>query len=51
LIEKNRVHNLFDAQLTSNQQSYGFFIGADPSAAKANRVINNLIYNMNGNGP
>jgi hypothetical protein len=50
LIEKNRVHNLFDAQLNSTQQSYGFFIGSDPSAAKANRVINNLVYNMNGNG-
>ena len=50
LIEKNRVHNLFDAQLTSTQQSYGFFIGSDPSAAKANQVINNLVYNMNGNG-
>jgi hypothetical protein len=50
LVEKNRIHNLFDAQLSSTQQSYGVFIGSDPSAAKANRVINNLVYNMNGNG-
>jgi hypothetical protein len=51
LIEKNKVHNLFDAQLTSLQNTYGFFIGSDPAAANANKVINNLVYNMNGNGP
>jgi len=50
LVEKNKIHNLFDAMPTSTQISYGVFIGSDPIAAKANMVINNLVYNMNGNG-
>jgi trimeric autotransporter adhesin len=50
LVEKNKIHNLFDAMPTSTQISYGIFIGSDPVAAKANKVINNLVYNMNGNG-
>ncbi len=50
LVEKNRVHNLFGAIKTSTQTSYGIFIGSDPTATNPNKVINNLIYDMNGNG-
>ena len=52
LIEKNKVHNLFDAIPTSTQSSDGFFIGVSPSPAVGNEnvVVNNLVYNMNGNG-
>lgn len=50
LIEKNKVHNLFSQIPSSTQISYGFFIGTDPPAGKENRVINNLVYDMNGNG-
>ena len=50
LIEKNKVHNMFDAMPTITQISYGFFMGADAPVGQPNKVINNLVYNMNGNG-
>ncbi|MFY7965989.1 MAG: T9SS type A sorting domain-containing protein [Chitinophagaceae bacterium] len=50
LVEKNKVHNLFDLLPTSTQVSYGIFIGSDATTNNPNKVINNLVYNMNGNG-
>lgn len=50
LVEKNRIHNLFGAIKTSTQIGYGIFIGSDPIATNPNKVINNVIYDMNGNG-
>jgi hypothetical protein len=50
LIEKNKVHNLFDAMLTNTSITYGVFVGADAAPGVENKVINNLFYNYNGNG-
>ncbi|MBS4044176.1 MAG: right-handed parallel beta-helix repeat-containing protein, partial [Chitinophagaceae bacterium] len=50
LVEKNKIHNLFDAAPTLTSTTYGVYIGADGLSGQENKVINNLIYNMNGNG-
>lgn len=48
LIEKNRIHNLFDGATGSTSTAYGIYIsGSGASAAQPNRVENNLVYNMN----
>jgi len=51
LVEKNKVHNMFDAQLTSTSTTYGLYDGADATVGQENKFINNLVYSMNGNGP
>jgi hypothetical protein len=50
LVEKNRVHNMFDALPTSTSTFYGIYVGADAKPGQENKIINNLIYNINGNG-
>lgn len=50
LVEKNRVHNMFDAQLASTSTCYGIYVGADAKPGQENKIVNNLIYNANGNG-
>ena len=51
LLEKNRVHNMFDAVSTPTSTSYGIYVGtAAATAAQPTRVVNNLVYNMGGNG-
>ncbi|MFY7886933.1 MAG: hypothetical protein ACOVOV_19025, partial [Dolichospermum sp.] len=50
LIEKNKINNLFDAFATSTSTAYGIYISADATTGLENRLINNLIYNFNGNG-
>ncbi len=50
VVEKNKVHNLFNAMLTNTSSIDGIFIGANPAAGHDNKVINNLIYNVNGSG-
>jgi parallel beta-helix repeat protein len=50
LVEKNTVHNMFDALSTNTSTSYGVYVGADGTAGNENKVINNLIYNIGGNG-
>jgi len=50
LVEKNKVHNFFDQMTTSTSTCYTFYVAADGTAAAPNRYINNLVYNMNGNG-
>jgi trimeric autotransporter adhesin len=48
LIEKNRIHNLFDGATGSSSSAFGIYVGASGvSAAQPNRVENNLIYNIN----
>jgi len=47
LIEKNRIHNLFDALPTNTSAAYPIYIGTSGTAALVNRVENNLIYNIN----
>jgi len=50
LVEKNRVHNYFDAIQTNTSTCYSFYVAADGTAAMPNRYINNLVYQMGGNG-
>lgn len=51
LVEKNKVHNLFDAQLSSTSIAYGVLVtGADAVVGNENKIINNVFYNFNGNG-
>jgi hypothetical protein len=50
LIQRNKIHNLFDAASTSTSTSYGIYIGTDATTANPTKVINNLIYNIGGNG-
>jgi hypothetical protein len=50
LIEKNIVHNMFDMATTSTSTCYGIYVGTDGAAGQENKVINNLIYNIGGNG-
>jgi hypothetical protein len=49
-IEKNRIHNMFDGQPTSTSIFYGVYVGADGKSNQINKVINNLVYDINGNG-
>ncbi|HET9505548.1 MAG TPA: T9SS type A sorting domain-containing protein [Hymenobacter sp.] len=51
-IAKNRVHDDFTGQATpSTAFSYGIFLatGTGATATSPNSVVNNVIYNMNGN--
>ncbi|MFY7886782.1 MAG: beta strand repeat-containing protein, partial [Dolichospermum sp.] len=51
LIEKNIIHNMNDLQPTSTSTCYGIFISADATSyTNANKIQNNLIYNLGGNG-
>jgi len=47
LIEKNRIHNLFDALATSTSAAYPIYISTAGTATQVNRIENNLIYNIN----
>ncbi|MEO5571696.1 MAG: right-handed parallel beta-helix repeat-containing protein, partial [Bacteroidia bacterium] len=50
LVEKNRIHNMFGASSTSTSIFYGIYHLADGTAGAPNKVINNLIYDINHNG-
>ncbi|RYE20346.1 MAG: hypothetical protein EOP51_18005, partial [Sphingobacteriales bacterium] len=51
LIEKNRIHNTFDAMLTSTSTAYGISVTSnDAPSTEPNLIVNNLIYNMNSSG-
>lgn len=51
LVEKNRVHNLFDGfTTTSTAATYGFYLTSSGTAAVPNRIENNAIYNIVSNG-
>ena len=50
LIQRNKIHNLFDVVTTPTSTSYGIYIGTDATTANPTKVINNLIYNIGGNG-
>jgi trimeric autotransporter adhesin len=49
LIEKNKVHNFFDAY-TSTSAVYAFYNSADGTSGNENKFYNNTVYNINGNG-
>ena len=52
LVSKNRVHNPFGGALSSTSTFYGiFFSSASATSGFSNKVYNNLIYDVNGNGP
>ena len=50
LIEKNRIHNTHGA-VSSTSANYGiYFTASDGTSTAPNKVVNNMIYNMNSNG-
>jgi hypothetical protein len=51
LVERNRIHNMYDALLTNTGTIYGIYDGADGLLGQENKMINNVIYNINHNGP
>jgi hypothetical protein len=51
-ISKNRMHNNSDAALTATASAFPILLlASDGTVAEPNIISNNLIYNMNGNGP
>ncbi|RYE11675.1 MAG: hypothetical protein EOP51_32720, partial [Sphingobacteriales bacterium] len=51
LFDGNSIHDTNGASASSTSSLYGIYItGADATAAQPNRVVNNLIFNFNGNG-
>lgn len=51
LIEKNRIHNTHDVATSLTGSAYAvYFSGCDAPVGEENQVINNLVYNFNGNG-
>ncbi|MDX5512011.1 MAG: right-handed parallel beta-helix repeat-containing protein [Hymenobacteraceae bacterium] len=51
LVEKNRVHNPFDGDRTSTSSVFGVWSSSnDAPAGQENLIVNNLIYNLNGEG-
>src|SRR5204863_5858657 len=51
LIERNRIHNTHDNASSLTGASYPIYFNSCTAAAgKENKVINNLIYNINSNG-
>ena len=51
-VEKNRVHQAFSASATNANAVYAIYVATSTSATTAmpNDVINNLIYDLDGNG-
>jgi len=51
-IEKNRIHDAFAGNATSTSVAYGIYLGtgAGATATAPNEVINNVLYNLSGNG-
>lgn len=51
LIERNRIRSTHDNATDLTGLAYGIYsINADAAAGRENRAVNNLIYDMNGNG-
>lgn len=49
-IERNRIHDLFKANPTATNTFYGLQFFASGTLGNENRVINNVVYNMESNG-
>jgi Ig-like domain CHU_C associated/Secretion system C-terminal sorting domain/Periplasmic copper-binding protein (NosD) len=50
-IEKNKVHNLFDAVPTNTSTVYGIYVsGAGISAVQPNKIENNILYKITNSG-
>lgn len=51
IVSKNKIHDIFNAQLTTTNDYYGIVhSGTDALATLENVVVNNAIYNIRGNG-
>lgn len=50
LVSGNRIHNMFDAFTTSTSTCYCIYVSADGTVSNPIKVINNLAYNIGGNG-
>lgn len=50
LVEKNKIHDLFDAIKTNTSFCTPIFIGTDPAVGQETQVLNNLIYGLVSNG-
>ena len=50
VVEKNRIHNMFDNMPADVSIMYGIHVASDGLAGQENRIINNLVYNNNYNG-
>jgi parallel beta-helix repeat protein len=51
MVSKNQIHNPFDGNTASTSAAFGvYFTASDATAGNENLVVNNLVYNFNGNG-
>jgi parallel beta-helix repeat protein len=50
LVEKNRIHDVFPSGSTTTSTAAGIYAITSGTAAASNVLVNNLIYNMGGNG-
>lgn len=50
LVERNRIHNMFDAMPSNTSTLYGIYTSGTGVSGQENRIINNAIYNPGGNG-
>ncbi|MCW5904230.1 MAG: T9SS type A sorting domain-containing protein [Chitinophagaceae bacterium] len=50
LVEKNRLHNMYDGNTTSTSSIYVIYVATDGTSANPNRIENNAIYSIGGNG-
>jgi hypothetical protein len=50
LVEKNRVTNLFGGNTSSTYTAYAFYCSVDATAGNENKFINNLVYDLGGDG-
>ncbi len=51
IVSKNKLHNPFDGNTASTSAAFGvYFTGCDAVLGSENLVVNNLVYNFNGNG-
>jgi hypothetical protein len=51
-VEKNRIHDAFNGNAASTSLLYGIYLGtgAGATATAPNDVVNNVFYNLSGNG-
>ena len=50
IVNRNAIHNLYDAATTSTSTAYALYSGSDGLATNPNIIMNNLIYGFNHNG-
>jgi hypothetical protein len=51
-IEKNRLHDIFTGTPAATSAAYGIYLttGTAATATSPNDIVNNVLYNLNGNG-